>query len=124
MAERESDELKYRIVRLTTIASVCMTLIRGGTAVAIAWLIIDGLIQISTNAPEQIGALAKVVEAIHVNEWLSWCMAAVCGSGWYLERRGKKRAIKEKGRLQKIVEANDPDRTTCGLTETGETPGE
>ena len=38
------------------------------------------------------------------------------------ERRGKKRAIKEKGKYQRLVESKDSYRSSSGLTDTGETP--
>jgi hypothetical protein len=43
---------------------------------------------------------------------------------WKRERNQKKRAIREKSRYQKLVEGADPNRSSSGLTDTGETPPE
>lgn len=43
---------------------------------------------------------------------------------WYLERRGKKRAIERKEHYQKIVESSDTYRSSSCLTKQGDTPKE
>lgn len=97
-------------------------LVRTVGIIIVTWLIVDGLKFIATSAPDQIGALAKVVDALRLYDVFPWCASCIAGTAWYHERKGKKRAISEKSRLQKIIESDDPDRMTCGLTETGDTP--
>lgn len=77
MAKKESDKLKCGIYKMTTVASVLTTLIKAGSAAGIAHIIMNGLVSISANAPEKIGALAALVEAIHMNDWLPWCVSAI-----------------------------------------------
>lgn len=43
---------------------------------------------------------------------------------WYIERRGKKRAIEKKEYYQKIVESSDSYRSSSCLTKQGDTPKE
>ena len=43
---------------------------------------------------------------------------------WRFERKGKKRAIEEKQKFQKIAEYSDAYRSSSCLTEQGDTPKE
>lgn len=49
-------------------------------------------------------------------------ISLVFGIAWHLERKGKKRAIEEKQKYQKIVESSDKYRSSSGLTKKGDTP--
>lgn len=122
MSSRDKTAFDLELMKIRGYFALCSLIVRTIGLVIIFWLIIDGLKSIAASAPGQIGALVKLVEALKLSEVIPWCVSGLCGSVWLLERKGKKRAIREKSRLQRIVEANDPDRTTCGLTETGDTP--
>lgn len=122
MALSDEDQFTLSYAAARQRFQILSLLIRTVGFLAVTWIIVDGLKFIATNAPEQIGALAKVVDALRLYDFLPWCVSCITGTAWLHERKGKKRAIKEKSRLQKIIEADDPDRMTCGLTETGDTP--
>ena len=78
---------------------------------------------IATNSPDQLSALAKVIEVLKVNDIFSWIVTGITGTAWYIERNGKKRAIVKIGKLTKKIEENDSGgRTSSGLSETGDTP--
>lgn len=85
-------------------------------------LIMNGIIEISEKSPGQILALSDFIEKLKLSDIIPWIISAVTSTGYMYERSGKKRAIKKVSRLQKEVEKNDPNRTSSGLTETGETP--
>ena len=74
------------------------------------------------SKPESINALALFVEKLRLGEGLGYLLAGITGIAYYRERRGKKRAITAKGRMQKQIESNDPGRTSSGLTMNGDTP--
>lgn len=122
MSCSDKDAFNLGIMKIRGYFALFSLIVRTIGMIAIVWLIVDGLKNIAASAPDQIGALAKVIEALKLSEIIPWCVSCICGSCWFFERKGKKRAIREKSRLQKLVEADDPDRTTCGLTETGDTP--
>lgn len=86
------------------------------------YLIMDGLISIVQANPDAINALSKVVENMHINSILGWVGAAMAGSAWWYERKGKKRAYKVNSELRKQMESGDPHRSTSGLDENGHTP--
>lgn len=88
----------------------------------IVQLIIDGLVEISEKSPQQIFALSAFAAKLKLSDIISWIISAVCMVGYFCERNGKKRAIKKISRLQKEVEKDDPNRTSSGLTITGDTP--
>jgi len=88
------------------------------------WLIFRGLAPMFSNSPEQIGAMAKFVTALRPGSMLGYIWGGLMTGGFMLERRGKRRAIKEKNKYQNIVEKNDFQRTSSGLNEDGSTPQE
>lgn len=92
-----------------------------GVVVAI-WVIMKGLEPFLYSDPDTINAMAVVLDKINVSNISGYIVATFTSCAWYMERLGKKRAIKEKGKYQKIAEQNDEFRSTSGLTETGETP--
>ncbi len=87
------------------------------------WLVFDGINKIITGRDAAtIDAISKLIGALRLGSVLGYVAAILCGAGWYFERQGKKRAIREKSRYQSVVERDDPYRTSSGLTETGDTP--
>lgn len=113
----------YNSIRLKELLETVRCVIRGGVFIACIWIIMNGLIQIATNSPDQLSALAKVIEVLKVNDIFSWIVTGITGTAWYIERNGKKRAIVKIGKLTKKIEENDSGgRTSSGLSETGDTP--
>lgn len=93
--------------------------------VAVVYFIFDGLRPLIVGqSPEAIAALAKVVEAVNPATYSGYLFGAVATGAWWLERKGKKRAIQRKSDFQKELEAGDKNRTSSGLTPTGDTPKE
>ncbi len=91
--------------------------------VAAIWVCFDGVHKLTDGRDaETISAISAIINALELGSVLGYIVAAICGVGWYVERKGKKRAIIQKSSYQKMVEANDPYRPTSGLTETGDTP--
>ena len=124
MADHAPSPLHIKFYIIKRIFDLLATLVRAAGAIIIVYIFMEGLKSIAAQSPDSVAAIAKVIEALKLNEWLPWVVSAILGTATYFERRGKKRAIKEKGRLQKIVEGKDPNRTSCGLTEFGDTPEE
>lgn len=96
----------------------------GGIGLCV-WLVFEGLRPlVQGQSPEAISALAKVVQALELGSMAGYAWGVIASGAWWLERRGKQRAISAKSRYQRIAEANDPERTSSGLTEVGATPRE
>jgi len=87
------------------------------------WIIFAGLKPFLASNPATINAMSALIEKINISNITGYFLAAAVGTGWLIERKGKKRAIKQKGKYQKMVEENDPYRSSSGLTSIGETPG-
>lgn len=111
----ENRKVENRFV-ITRLIIRCITVL-----LAIAMIML-GLVEIASRAPEQISAMALVISATKLHILLPWCIAGITGTAWWHERVGKKRAIKKASKYQKMVEAEDPNRTSSGLTATGDTP--
>lgn len=89
------------------------------------WLIFEGLSKVIGNQDaDGITAFAKVIEALKIGSILGYIFGAGAVAAWKVERTAKKRAIREKSRYQKLAEKADVNRTTSGLSETGDTPTE
>lgn len=104
------------------LAKHALTLIAGVVSV---WVVFDGLHRVLFGqGANEIAAFARVIEAINGGTWLIGAYGVGVTLAWRRERSGKKRAIREKSRYQKIVERNDAYRPGSGLSETGDTPDE
>lgn len=93
-----------------------------GGVVLSFYIIFKGLEPFLSSKPEVISAMGKIIEKINFSNITSYLVGSVGYTGWYLERKGKKRAIKQKGKYQKIAERNDEYRSSSGLTKSGDTP--
>lgn len=91
-------------------------------AMVIVYLIMHGLESIVLSKPENIDALSRFVEKIRLGEALGYILAGVMGFAYNRERKGKKRLIQEKGRLQNELEKEDPSRSSSGLDINGDNP--
>ncbi|MRW89820.1 hypothetical protein GJ699_07480 [Duganella sp. FT80W] len=90
--------------------------------VAIIYIIMEGLREIAGANPAAIKALAGLVKELKISTITGYVLAAFCGSGWYMERKGKKRLLRKKAAERHRLEQNDPYNPACGLTPTGDTP--
>lgn len=93
------------------------------TGLAAIWLIFEGLKPIVIgNDANTLNALAKVFSAIQVDRIALGIWGGLATTGYLYERKGKKRAIREKNHFQLESEKNDPNRSSSNLGPTGETP--
>ncbi|UGA37810.1 hypothetical protein JOS77_28320 [Chromobacterium haemolyticum] len=94
-----------------------------GTALLAIWLVLSGLEPlISGKSAQDLKALAEIVSAMQLHTIVGYALAAVTTTAWYYERSGKKRAIEMKSFYQQKLEGGEPNRSSSGLTPTGETP--
>ena len=56
--------------------------------------------------PASINAIASVIEKLNFSNWTGYLFGGGTSIAWSFERKGKKRAIKEKGKYQKISTCN------------------
>lgn len=116
---------KNPALTITWISEICSTIrvgLRCGAMCGIFYIVMAGLKEIALSSPEGISALAKVVEAFKFGTVSAYMLAGGLSIAWVAERNGKKRAIQEKSRYQRLLESTDPHRSSSGLTDTGDTP--
>lgn len=93
--------------------------------VGAVWLIFKGMEPILKGLDaDQIGAVARVFEALNLGSMSGYIWGAVATVAYHIEKKGKKRAITKKAEYQQIVESFDVNRTSSGLSKTGESPRE
>jgi hypothetical protein len=118
----ELEKIKFSSEKFHAVCDVLKHLISAGAVLFAIRIIFWGLEPFLSSNPDTIKSIAVIIEKINFSNITGYILAAGTGSGWYIERRGKKRAIREKGRYQKIVESEDDYRSSSGLTKSGETP--
>jgi len=100
----------------------------GKVAKYIAWvmsvfIVMKGLEPILVpGAADEISAFSKVVSALPLGSALGYILFIIMVLFYRKERAGKERAVKEKARLQNLLEKDEPNRSSSKLTETGNTP--
>lgn len=117
MAQIEANKEKF--VSSVRLIKHLITVLGAVTAI---FLCMTGLENIAKTAPESINALANFVDKLNISNIVLMVTTAGASAGWYRSERGRKRAIKEKSKYQKMVEKDDVYRSSSGLMETGETP--
>ena len=120
--EFELEKLKLEVERFHRFMDTIAKLATVGGWVYAIYLIMDGLKSIVLARSDSIEALAKVVQSMHLNTILGWVGAVMGASGWWFERKGKKRAYKISADLRKQLESGDPHRSRSGLDDNGHTP--
>lgn len=125
MSKHDVDIAKIRAgsAKFESVMATASYIIGRAATLGAIWLVFDGLNKIIADRDAAtINAITKLVSALRLGSVLGYVAAILCSVGWYFERQGKKRAIREKSRYQSLVERNDPYHTSSGLTATGETP--
>lgn len=114
MPRQTPDKWIYLMHLTTQIGSIFIALIYSGMACFIAYMIMNGIVSIAANTPEQIGAFSKLIEALHlesmrINVWLPWGISWVTTGAWALAWQSKKKAKKEISRLRALLEAKNSE---------------
>jgi hypothetical protein len=122
--EIEIEKIRASTNKFSLVCGVIKHFISIGCVLASLKILFTGLQPFLTSNPEAIKAIALIIEKINFSNITGYLLASATGTGWYIERKGKKRAIHQKGKYQKMVESADSYRSSSGLTKSGETPGE
>ena len=108
-----------RFLAMVDLAKVAFRCIFAGVSV---WLVARTIQAMIGQDASSLRGLAAVVEAFSVDRIVLILGNIILGTACVVERRGKKRAIREKGKLQRRLEDGEPNRSTSGLTDTGDLP--
>ncbi len=76
------------------------------------------------HGADKLTAVATIIESFHLTQIVATLAVGVAGIAWFRERKGKQRAISEKGHYQGLVEEGEVNRTSSGLTKIGTTPAD
>jgi hypothetical protein len=83
----------------------------------------DMVVKLGVQSDEAtITALSKFVTSMSLDRVVHSGVTLLLGVGWYLDRKGKKRAISKLGTMRKKIEAEDPHNGSSNLNEVGDTP--
>lgn len=126
---KTDTDIRYAEIELQTKKVLAYTeigkrLINGVALVLIAYLVINGLIELSRGEPEALSQLGVFLVKTHLLEAVFGAFGLFMGVAWKLERVGKKRAVRKMEQFRKQLESSDPYRPSSGLDEDGHTPDE
>lgn len=85
-------------------------------------LFMTGLNQMVGNDADSLKALGFVIEKMKFGDILGYLGTIGAGTGWYYERKGKKRAYARLGKNRAIDECDDPYSASSHLGPDGQTP--
>lgn len=97
-------------------------LVRYGVFAFLGFWLFDTIRALGTMQPAALAGLASVVEKMNFGTLVHSIATAVLGGGWYLERKGKHRAIRKVGEFRGMVEQHDAYRSSSQLDAHGQTP--
>lgn len=116
------EEIAYKEERFVRICDLVKTLLHVviilGLGVSAAWVMVTALKVPSENA----NALAECLKAVHLSDIIKYIAIAICGGGWYIEKKRNNRLVRKEGSLRHQKEYSDPVKTRSGLDEVGGTP--
>lgn len=119
----ELERVRHRTIRFEAFCRLASVLIKYGSFVVCVFIIFYGLKSLVDGRSAQVLlAMSQLVKSFGLQTWLGYVWGGVSTSAWLIERKGKKRAIKEKSEYQHRAEGGEVNRTSSGLTPTGETP--
>lgn len=116
------EEIAYKTEKLVRMCDLAKTFLHGvvilGLGASAAWVMVTAL-----KVPgENVSALANCLKAVHLNDIIKYVAIAICGGGWYFEKRRNNRLVRKEGELRHQKERNDPVNPRSGLDEVGATP--
>lgn len=100
------------------------TAIVGGIIIACLWVIMNGLKGLAGQSGEQLTGMALLVEKFHLSTMIHYCADAVLVTAFLVQRKNAKRAIAQKSKYQQKAEGGEENRSSSGLTPTGDTPND
>lgn len=103
---------RYKLLRTTVIA---------GAVVACFFFMSDAFKEMAGKSTS-LSAVIDAVGDLSVNEWVAASIAVLCGAGWFIERRVRRKTIKGQAQHIKELESRlDPKRKSSGLLSDGQT---
>jgi len=118
-------ELKRIDARASIFAQKCdlfKKFIQAITLLGVVGMLIYCVIKVAECNTDSIKALSQFVKDFRISNTILGLSNFIWLGLYYKERKGKKRAIEQKGAYQIAAEKNDANRSSSGLTATGDTP--
>ena len=116
------EEIAYKEEKFVRVCDLVKTFLHGvvilGLGASAAWVMVTAL-----KVPkENTNALAECLKAIHMSDIIKYIAIAICGGGWYIEKRRNNRLVRKEGELRHLKEHADLVNTRSGLNDVGGTP--
>jgi hypothetical protein len=131
MGRRQSEPEPIEVVKVRTEATtrrieiaseLFKKVVTGSVVVACVYIIMGVVRDLGKAEAGTLTALAQVVKALQLHVLIGYIVGAGGLTAWYVERQGKKRAVKALGDARHRLEAQDAYRASSGLDPYGDTP--
>ena len=110
--------------KFSQVVGLARAAIVGGIIIGSLWVIMNGLKGLAGQSGEQLNAMALLVEKFHLSTMVHYCADGVLVAACLVQRKNAKRAIEQKSKYQHQAEDGEANRSTSGLTPTGNTPND
>jgi hypothetical protein len=118
-------ELQKLLIKSKTIRGylhIVKHLVTMGAIIWCVYLMMNGLVEAAKSGADTVGALANLADKLNISGVVGWIATAAASGAYMLERKGKKRLLKQIADERYEREKGDPYSASSGLTETGDTP--
>ncbi len=113
-----------KLAKVDLVYKLGRTALIGGAFVFCVYFI-AGAFQEMAGKTTNISAMIKAVVDFDIGKYLAYAVSVVCGTGWAVERRARRRTIKGQNEHIKELESRlDPKRRSSGLLPDGQTKKE
>lgn len=119
---QSNRELAYSAHKFDQVVGLIGLVLKLATVGFCVYWLFDTLKVLGAMHPASLEGLSKIVEKLKFGDWLHYLLTVGVGSAWYVERQGKKRAIRKLAEARRIVESRDKHNDSSKLDENGDTP--
>lgn len=103
----QSDTEKF-----VALVNLGKTIVAGATICGCVYLTFAGLAPLMMREKGSIEAFSRLLKGLHGDRIILGLWGTGATAAWWLERRGKKRALAKKSELQKKLEGDDAHRSS------------
>jgi hypothetical protein len=119
---QSNHEIAYNAHKFDQVIGLIGLLLKLLTAGFCVYWLFDTLKVLGAMHPSSLEGLSKVIEKLKFGDWLHYILTASLGSAWYVERQGKKRAIRKLADSRRAIESGDKFNESSKLDANGDTP--
>lgn len=120
--ELEAKKAGIEAEKFGAFLGVISNAFKWGAFAFLGYMFFDTLKALGTNSPASLDALGGLIEKMKLSTIVHYIVTGILGAGWAIERKGKKRAVRNLSKDRKSIEHGDSYNASSQLNENGDTP--